>query len=419
MRNPPSGVVMRPLLLFLSALVAQPLAAQGPKPFQASDAFELETAADPQISPDGARIVYVRQTPDPMTDRVYSTLWIVNADGTGHRPLTTGRFNDVAPRWSPDGTRLLFVSDRGGSSQIHVMWLDTGRSQQVTSAERAPVTPVWSPDSRTIAFTMAVPDKVAPLVTLPAPPPGAEWAPPAKVVDRLVYRFDQVGDLAPATVHLFVVPAEGGTARQVSGAGHSLGSAASRRRSAPAWSADGKNILIAANTTDPAKLEVRDTEIWAFEVATGAARRLTERFGPDDDPAVSPDGKLIAYTGYDDRKTGYQVARLYVMNADGTGRRELLADFGRDALLPQWTADGTGLVFQSESEGVLRIYQVGLRGGAPVRLVDSVGSGSSAYTGGSFSLSRSGRIAVTWSTPLRVGDVAVDGLGNAPTLVVT
>ncbi|HEX9166755.1 MAG TPA: prolyl oligopeptidase family serine peptidase, partial [Gemmatimonadales bacterium] len=185
------------------------------------------------------------------------------------------------------------------------------------------------------------------------------------------------------------------------------------------WSADGQSILVAANARPQYILEPRDTDIFAFDATTGAARRLTDRRGPDDDPAVSPDGRLVAYTGYDDRKLGYQVVRLYVMNADGTSRRELLPDFGRDVTAPQWTADGTGLVFQSESEGMLRLFQVSLRGGAPVRLADSVGSGSSAYTGGSFSLSRTGRIAYTWATATRAGDVAVDGLGSAPTQVVT
>ena len=89
------------------------------------DEFQLQIATDPQISPDGKKIVYVRRFADPMTDRRYSNLWIVNADGTDHRPLTTGNRNDASPRWSPDGARLAYLSDTDGKQQIYVRWMDT------------------------------------------------------------------------------------------------------------------------------------------------------------------------------------------------------------------------------------------------------------------------------------------------------
>ena len=89
-------------------------------PLEPADIFDLETVADPQISPDGEWVAYVRQRADVMTDRRFSNLWIVRTDGTGHRPLTTGDHSEGSPRWSPDGGRLDFVSNRGGSPQIHV-----------------------------------------------------------------------------------------------------------------------------------------------------------------------------------------------------------------------------------------------------------------------------------------------------------
>src|SRR5215470_10537936 len=86
----------------------------------AMDEFQLQTATDPQISPDGKKIVYVRRFADSMTDKRYGNLWIINADGSEHRPLTTGNRMDVSPRWSPDGTRVAFLSDVGGKQQIYV-----------------------------------------------------------------------------------------------------------------------------------------------------------------------------------------------------------------------------------------------------------------------------------------------------------
>jgi len=95
----------------------------------ALDEFQLQLPSDPQISPDGKRIAYVRRFADPMTDKRYSNLWIINTDGTDHRPLTTGNRSDVSPRWSPDGMRLAYLSDADGKQQLYVRWMDTGQTR--------------------------------------------------------------------------------------------------------------------------------------------------------------------------------------------------------------------------------------------------------------------------------------------------
>src|SRR5215467_12680644 len=99
------------------------------------DVFRVQVASDPQISPDGKRIVYVRQSADISADRRVSNLWIVNFDGSEHRPLTTGMYGDSSPRWSPDGTRIAYVSDRDGKSQLYVRWMDTGQTAKLTDLE--------------------------------------------------------------------------------------------------------------------------------------------------------------------------------------------------------------------------------------------------------------------------------------------
>src|SRR5262245_37485409 len=97
--------------------------------------FDFEFAADPQISPDGMQVVYVRQAADVMTDKRYSNLWLVNADGSDHRALTNGRNNVTHPRWSPDGKRLVYLSDDGGTSQIRLRWMDNGQTTTLTNVE--------------------------------------------------------------------------------------------------------------------------------------------------------------------------------------------------------------------------------------------------------------------------------------------
>ena len=372
----------------------------------AGDAFNLELPTDPQISPDGKHIVYVRAAADIMTDKRFSNLWIVTADGTGHRPLTSGKHGIGSPRWSPDGTRLAYASDEDGTNQIYVRWMDDGRTIKVTTLT-VPLSGLsWSPDGRSLAFTALEPKPARVVAQLPTPPEGATWADPPKVIDRLVYRFDGAGYLKEGFYQIYVVPAEGGSARQISSGPYNHGSGGLEGASDPVWTPDGRSILIAANRQARAELDPLNTEVYAFAVADGAVRALTSRNGPDNDPTVSPDGRLIAYLGFDDRYQGYQVTQLYVMNQDGTGSRSLTASLDRDAASPQWAADGSGIYFQYDDKGDTRIGFVTLDGKLRI-LTGNVGSSASAYGGGSYTVSRTGAIAFGHTTPSQPGDVAV------------
>ena len=171
----------------------------------AMDEFQLQLPTDPQISPDGKRIVYVRRFADPMTDKRYSNLWIINNDGTDHRPITTGNRSDVSPRWSPDGLRLAYLSDADGKQQIYIRWMDTGQTARITNLEQAPDAIAWSPDGKMLSFAALVLGKGPHLADLPAPPSGANWAAPPTAYDRLVYRFNGSGYLKPGYMQIFVV----------------------------------------------------------------------------------------------------------------------------------------------------------------------------------------------------------------------
>ncbi len=156
----------------------------------AMDEFQLQIAADPQISPDGKRVVYVRRFADPMTDRRYTNLWIINSDGTEHRPLTTGNRSDASPRWSPDGARVAYLSDADGKQQIYVRWLDTGQTARITNLEQAPDAIAWSPDGKMISFSALVPGKGPHIADLPSAPTGAKWADPPRRVKSESCRLD-------------------------------------------------------------------------------------------------------------------------------------------------------------------------------------------------------------------------------------
>lgn len=378
-----------------------------------NDVFQLETAADPQISPDGKRVIYVRQFADIMADQRRSNLWVVNFDGSDHRPLTTGNFSDSLPRWNPDGSQVLFLSDRDGSPQIYRRFMDTGQVAKLTSVTQAPTGASWSPDGKWIAFSMLVPAETPKVAGMPAPPEGAKWAEPPRIIDRLVYRFNGPGYLKPGYTHLFVIPAEGGTPRQISDGNFHHGGEPFRPGEA-VWSGDSSSLLISANRRKDADLEPLDSEIYEFPL-NGGMKQLTNRRGPDASPQVSPDNRYIAYTGFDDKYQGYQVTKLYVMNRDGSGSRVLRADFDRDVAAIQWTRDSKGLLFASDDQGNSGLYHISLDG-AMKKLTGNAGSGTSAYSRGvSVSVAANGSYATTYTTPYVAGEIMTGSLqGGAP-----
>ncbi|HIK91717.1 MAG TPA: S9 family peptidase [Planctomycetes bacterium] len=369
------------------------------------DVFEMEFASDPQISPDDRRVVYVRNSMDIMKDRKRSALWIVDAAGMDHRKLTDGTTNESSPRWSPDGSKLLYVSKEEGTTQIFLRWMDTGQTARLTQLTSSPTGLRWSPDGQSIAFSMLVRQKAPELVKLPPKPEGAEWADAPILIERLKYRSDGDGDLPQGFHHLFVLPADGGTPRQ-------LTSGSFHHRDTPVWSPDGKALMLSGNRNPDWEHEYHNSEIYEVSVDDGTITALTFRKGPDNSPTVSPDGNTIAYLSFDDRVQTYQVTHLHLMNRDGSNRRVLTGDLDRDASSPVWAKDGSGLYFQYDDHGNTKIAFVDLDGNVRV-IAGSLGGTSLGrpYGGGSFSLGKK-RLAFTRTRPDHPAEVAIVETGG-------
>lgn len=391
--------------LFIAAVLAA-LPTRAADRFTALDVFQLEYASDPQISPDGSRVVYVRRTNDIMSDTTRSNLWIVDSDGGNHRPLLSGRNNYSSPRWSPDGTRIAYVSGAEGSPQLYVRWMDTGQTALITNLQQAPQSIAWSPDGEQIAFDMLVPSNTEPLAKPPQKPEGAEWAKPVTVIDRVYYRADGEGYLEPGYNHIFLVPATGGTPRQLTEGDYNHGGPLS-------FTPDGERLVFSANREEDWELEPRESEVFSLELASGELTRLTDREGPDGSPVVSPDGRRIAYIGFDEQRRGYENAMLYVMNVDGSERRVLTADLDRSIGDPRWHGNGNGVFVSLDDLGIRRIAFVDLSG--RVSMYDHNVSGESPgrpYTSGSFSVADNGSYAYTAGSAAHPADVAVARAGR-------
>ena len=125
--GPSKGVGGLLMILACTAFPALATALPAPDRLTEMDVFDLELATDPQMSPDGRSVIYVREFSDVFTDQRYSNLWIIQTDGSQNRPLTTGHRGDESPRWSPNGTRVAWISDQEGSPQLYVAGSTAGR----------------------------------------------------------------------------------------------------------------------------------------------------------------------------------------------------------------------------------------------------------------------------------------------------
>lgn len=389
------------LQLLVLLFVSVPLLSQNKSTLELTDIFNMEFVSDPQISPDGSKIIYVRNFKDIMTDKNLSNLWIINFDGTQNRPLTTGNQNDSYPRWSHDGEKIIFKSNKADDKmKLYLMWLDTKETAPLTNTPKAPGAVSWSHDDRYLAFSMFVPETEESIVKLPAKPEGAKWNTPPTYIDKLNYRGDGQGYIKGGYDQLFTLSIDGGTPKQVTSTNFDHG--------APIWSKDDQFVYFSANFNPDEAFEPANSEVYSLKRSTGKVTPLTSRYGPDNAPVLSPDGKMIAYTGNDDTYQGYQITELYVMNVDGTNSKLVSEGFDRDIANVQWAADGKGLYFQYDDKGDTKLGHITLDGKVTT-LQEGLGGLSLGrpYNAADFSVSTNGKFAFTLGGTEHPSDLGV------------
>ena len=322
--------------------------------FQSEDIFNLEYVSEVQVSPNGKYIAYVRRSNDIMSDSGRANVWLASVDGKSHRPLLSSKKSYYSIRWSPDGSRLAYLSNEEGKPQLYVRWMDTGQTALVTNVTSSPSNITWSPDGKYIAFTMSVDAKEKPPdVKMPKKPEGAKWSPKFQYITKARYQADGKGVLDPAYTHIFIVPSDGGTARQLtSGNYHHNG----RLSFAP----NGEKIYFSANRSDNWEYEPVEADIFSVDM-TGNIEQLTQDKGRESSPVVSPDGKYIAYAYRDDEKVMYKNSYLYVMNSDGSEQRNITKDIDNSVSNFHWK-DNKRIYFQQSVRGLAQVDVVSLSG---------------------------------------------------------
>ncbi|QDV36739.1 S9 family peptidase [Tautonia plasticadhaerens] len=283
-----------PLLLIAALAFTGRLFAAG-RPMTVDDLLAVKTVSDPQVSPDGTRVVYVVSEIDRESSKSNSDLWLVPVSGGEPKRLTTAKESDSHPRWSPDGSSIAFLSSRGGSAQVWLLPMDGGEARQLTTLPIDVDGPIWSPTGEHLAVVARVYPGMSPEETAKKDKEQAEAKTQVKAYDNLMVRHWSSWDDAKRS-HPFVVDAKTGEARDltpdlpVNVPPQPFGGSSDY-----SFSSDGKTL---AFTAEPRKDHPwsTNTDIWLVSVEGGEPTNLTaDNEGADAQPAFSPDSFALAY----------------------------------------------------------------------------------------------------------------------------
>ena len=406
----------RAILCLVFCLIFSTLSLQAQKAaLQPLDVFKLSYVSGPAISPDGERVAFVKNNFDIMGDKRDPNLWIARFDGSGLRALAEGPGSDRNPSWSPDGQRLAWVSSYEGKHQVMMRWMDSGEQSEIGEFQHSPGNLSWSPDGAWLAFTQFVPKKADNLFTMPDKPEGAKWAAAPSYTQELVYRADGQGELETGYTHIFTMPSSGGGAVQLSRGPFNHSGTLS-------WSKDSQYIYFSANRRPESERmdNPGNSEIYRLGLTSSQIEQLTDHNGADTQPVVSPDGKSLAWLGFDDQRKGYNQMEVYLAPVDDLNAKKVLTlSLDRSVNSLKWSPEGDYLWFRYIDQGETKLGRVSTDG-IIEDIADNLAGNPAGrpYAGGEFTVGPKGRAAITHGDATHPPELAAVQAGQrAPKLL--
>ena len=367
-----------------------------------ADLSRLRSVGSVAISPDGHRVAYTVVMRD-RPGRPYGQLWLLDVATQKSSRVGGEKESGGGPLWSPDGKLLAFNGNQGGKNGLFVVRQDGSEVSFLASTPgtNSPLPGTgkemtWSPDSKQLAFISSTPSALA-----------AEASGDPMVITRYLYKPDAGEGLTRFNdnqrLHISVVDITSKQIRQVTNGEtdeHSID-----------WSPDGKEILFASNR-EPNQDEFFNYDIFALKVGDNSIRRLTATEYNEYEPLWSPDGKRIVYRGtrrgLTDRETTMEDTHVWLMNADGTDRREIGAVIDNRQGAPQWAPDGNSVYFTVQERGNIHLVRLAVSGGKPEYVVNDIGAV------GGWSIGRDGVLAYGFTSPRDASELFVkNGAGTA------
>jgi dipeptidyl aminopeptidase/acylaminoacyl peptidase len=403
MRLRPQAILVR-ANLWISGLLVLLISApfSGAQGLNSSDLSRLRSVGSVELSPDGRRIAYgvtMRDRPG----RPWGQLWIMDVDIKKSARVGGEKDSGGGPLWSPDGKWLAFQGHQGEKGGLFVARPDGSEVTFLASPEgtNSPLPGTgkeftWSPDGKQLAFISSTPGAEA-----------AEASGDPMVITRYLYKPDAGEGMTRFNdnlrLHIFVVDVSSKTVRQLTKGNfdeHSID-----------WSPDGKEILFASNC-EPNQDEFFNYDIFALKVADNSIRRLTATEYNEYEPLWSADGKRIVFRGtrrgLTDRETTMEDTHVWVMNADGSERREIGAAMDNREGVPRWAPDGSAVYFTVQERGSNHLVRLPISGGKPEYVVKDTGGV------GGWSVGKDGTLAYGFASPQDAAELYVKaGAGAA------